>query len=300
MMKFWIVTPSYNHLDFLRLCVASVRDQANGDIEVHHHVQDGGSTDGTRNWLKEYASEISSAALRGGYSFSFDSSEDSGMYDAINKGWSAAPAEADFIAHLNCDEQYLPHALRTIANYFRSHPAVDIALADMLVVDTDGEYICHRRSFMPKRLLSRLCCACMTTTTFQRARVLRERGVMFDSSWKNIGDMVWYNDLHRSGARFGVINEIVAVFADTGENLNLAQSALAERERYASEYLRGFRIFTRICSKYYSVLRYIKDIFIACPATYQIYWDAPSRRSTRKISRPTPLWHRAGPSKSTE
>ena len=46
-MKFWIVTPSYNHLDFLKLAIMSVADQVRSDIQVHHHIQDGNSSDGT-------------------------------------------------------------------------------------------------------------------------------------------------------------------------------------------------------------------------------------------------------------
>ncbi len=292
-MKFWVVTPSYNQKDFLMRCVASVRDQANSLVSVHHHVQDGGSGDGTVEWARQHEQSCSSESGGSRYSFSFVSAADTGMYDAINKGWLAASADVDAIAHLNCDEQYLPGALARIGNYLHIHPRVDVALADMIVIDGAGGYICHRRSIMPRRSLSRLCCVGMTTTTFQRIRVLREFGVKFDPSWTNIGDMVWYNDLHRAGVRFGVCNSLVAAFADTGENLNLAQSALDERERYAREYLRGMRLPTRLCSKYYSLRRYLKDIFIASPTEFSIYWDSTEQREIRPIAKPTPLWHRS-------
>src|SRR5271170_6218687 len=90
-----IVTPSYNMLEFLKLCSASVKDQ---DIPVEHIVMDGGSSDGTKEWLKNNPSIIGV------------SKKDSGMYNALNKAIDMA--EASIIGHLNCDEQYLPGTLK--------------------------------------------------------------------------------------------------------------------------------------------------------------------------------------------
>lgn len=127
-MKFTIITPSFNQLDYLRRCVASVADQATEGmaygaerLEVHHHVQDACSTDGTVEFLKEHQQAVSSALLAisqdeaetpntpaskatdnfrqeivtngngshptpNAYSFSFSSERDNGMYEALNKG----------------------------------------------------------------------------------------------------------------------------------------------------------------------------------------------------------------------
>lgn len=300
-MRFHVVTPSFNQLEFLKRCVASVADQAmQGEahgaerIEVHHHVQDACSTDGTVEYLSEHLAN--SCQLRAdGYSFSFSSEKDEGMYDAINKGWLLARKDVDVVAHLNCDEQYLPGALKTIADYFSSSRDVDVALADMIVVDRDGDYICNRRSLKPYALLSRICCIGMTTTTFQRASVVRDRKVLFDTSWRNIGDMVWYNALHKAGVKYGVCNQLVSLFADTGENLNLTEEAIRERRRYADEYLWGTRAFTRMMSKFYSLRRYLKEFGMESPKEYALYWNTDLEREVRPIKKPTALWHRSGP-----
>lgn len=316
-MKFFVVTPSFNQLPFLKRCVASVRDQASeameqgaGSIAVHHHVQDGGSTDGTGEWLERYMQEVGgqgpedgdlntenltlNTALSG-YTFSYESTPDNGMYDAINRGWGLAGADVDVVAHLNCDEQYLPDALKTIADYFSNHRKADVVLADMIVVDNGGAYICHRRSLKPHSLLSRICCVGMTTTTFQRTSVVRDKKVMFDTSWRNIGDMVWYNALHKAGVRFTVCNELVSAFTDTGVNLNLTEEALRERKRYAEEYLGGTYFLTRLVSKFYSLKRFLKEFYLKPPADYAMYWNDLSEREVRLIDKPTGLWHRKGP-----
>lgn len=291
-MHFHIVTPSYNQLEFLKRNIASVADQVVGSIRIHHHIQDACSSDGTPEWLKEYVAETQSIA---NYQLTFSSESDQGMYDAINRGWLLADDDIDVIAHLNCDEQYLPEALEIIATFFFNHRTADVVLADMIVVDNDGTYICHRRSLKPNALLSRICCVGMTTTTFQRASMVRDRKVLFDTSWRNIGDMVWYNTLHTAGARFAVCNELVSLFTDTGDNLNLTEEAIRERKRYAKEYLWGLRWPTRMMSKMYSLFRYLKDFFLTAPSHYALYWRFLDKREIRKVENTTPLWHRKGP-----
>ena len=112
-MRVSVITPCYNGGAFLPRCCASVADQ--GEALAEHIVADGGSTDGTVEWLKRQRN------LR------WVSEKDRGMYDAINKGFRMAGG--DIVAHLNCDEQYLPGTLAAVADVFARHPGVDIVLA---------------------------------------------------------------------------------------------------------------------------------------------------------------------------
>ena len=87
-------------------------------------MQDACSSDGTAEWLEEYfqyvkKSNSNNDSDTSGYIFNYNSENDGGMYDAINRGWKLAIADADVIAHLNCDEQYLPGALQILQNIFR-------------------------------------------------------------------------------------------------------------------------------------------------------------------------------------
>ena len=173
-MKFWVVTPSYNQLDWLKLCVASVADQASDSVQIYHHVQDACSSDGTAEWLEEYFQYVkeynsNNDSDTSGYIFNYNSENDGGMYDAINRGWKLAIADADVIAHLNCDEQYLPGALQIVAEYFSRNSNKDVVLADMVVVDNNRDYICQHRTLKPYPMISKLWCAGFTATTFQSA-----------------------------------------------------------------------------------------------------------------------------------
>jgi glycosyltransferase involved in cell wall biosynthesis len=301
-MKFWIVTPSYNQLDWLKLCVASVADQATEGkahgaerIEVHHHIQDACSTDGAVDWLRQYEWEVGSGKWEEkypGYSFSFASEADEGMYDAINKGWKLAPDDVDVIAHLNCDEQYLPGALKTIAGFMTAHPKADVVLADMIVVDKNGEYICHRRSLRPYHFVSLFYCAGFTATTFHRASVTREKGVFFDTSWRNVGDKVWYNALHAAKCKFGVVHSLVSVFTDTGENMNWTEEGRGESARYRKEFLMGTSFGGLLFTKINGMRRYLLEFFHHPPRSYMIYDKNCEVRRERSILKSTGLWHK--------
>ena len=291
-MKFWIVTPSYNQLRWLKLCVASVADQATEleePIRVHHHIQDAQSTDGTPEWLAEH---IARQAVTSNYQLTFVSAADEGMYDAINRGWKMASDDVDVIAHLNCDEQYLPGALKTIAEFFTAHQKADVVLADMIVVDNEGAYICHRRSLKPTALTSRFCAGGFTATTFQRASVTRDKGVFFNTSWRNFGDKVWYNALHQAGCRFAVCNEMVSLFSDTGENLNWTDEGLREKRRYEQEFLWGSGVGTMLIARGLGLLRCLKEYTKKSPAEYSLFRGVGSARETFQITSPTGLWHK--------
>ena len=84
-----VVTPSYGYAHYLRDAVDSVAEQR--DITVEHVIQDGGSTDGTVELLRELDDVVDWA-----------SEPDEGQSDALNRGISRARGR--WIAWLNADE----------------------------------------------------------------------------------------------------------------------------------------------------------------------------------------------------
>ncbi|MGN0822117.1 MAG: glycosyltransferase family 2 protein [Akkermansia sp.] len=93
-----VITATYNLVKekreaFFRRSVASVHSQTYADIE--HLVIDGGSEDGTREILEEYAAK--------GW-LQYISEPDRGIYDAMNKGIKRASGK--YIAFLNSDDYW--------------------------------------------------------------------------------------------------------------------------------------------------------------------------------------------------
>jgi glycosyltransferase involved in cell wall biosynthesis len=102
-MDISIVTPVFNSVRWIALCLQSVRHALQGR-NFEHIVVDGGSTDGTLEYLKQ---QKDIRLIPG---------PDKGMYDALNKGMAAARGR--ILGHLNADEQYdragLAHALQKL------------------------------------------------------------------------------------------------------------------------------------------------------------------------------------------
>lgn len=289
-MKFWIVTPSYNQVDWLKRAVASVADQAVDGLEVHHHVQDGASTDGSAEWLKKYEAGHRSGD-RLGYSFSFESAPDDGMYHAINSGWEKAPEEYDFIAYLNCDEQYLPSGLACIALAFQENKGAELVLATNIVVDGDGNYLCHRRAVKPFLWSARLWTASSACSTFMRRSVYFDKGIRFNTRWSIVGDMVWYADMLSAKLSIHISEHIPSVFFDDGNNLAMTPKGIEELNTYRKQCLGWTARFTNRVRQFNTFRRILADLRLAKPKEYWVY-KGGSKRERHVIEKPTNLWKR--------
>jgi glycosyltransferase involved in cell wall biosynthesis len=118
-----IVTPSYNHARFLNTTIDSVLAQNYPNL--HYHVQDGGSEDGTLELLKKRGDRVS-----------WRSERDGGQSHAINLGF--AGVDSDIMAFLNSDDVLLPGTLAYVANFLQARPDVDVVYGHRVFIDRDG------------------------------------------------------------------------------------------------------------------------------------------------------------------
>ncbi len=287
-MKFYIVTPTYNALSWLQRCVRSVADQVGEGVEVHHHVQDGASTDGTPEWLAEWQQALAGAP---GYTFTYESAKDAGMYDAINKAWEKMPPDAAVTAHLNSDEQYLPGALKGVSEVFEAHSDAEIILGTYIIVDADSRYICHRRPVMPARWRSQTVCEIITCSCFHRTEAFIRHGIRFDTNYKALADMVFYRAIVGISPRICVQPELVtSTFTVTGGNL--AWTERSQREWDAEMKALPWYVSRRhgIAYRFNNILRRLTDIRSESPRSYAIYMPHGEDRIERIIKRPTARW----------
>lgn len=214
---FTITTPTRNALPLLRRCVGSVRAQ--GQVSREHFVVDALSEDGTSTWLAaEGVSHISE--------------QDSGMYDAINKGF--ARASGDVLSWLNADEQYLPGTLSAVRRYLSQHPGVDVVFGDFIVVDATGEPLAARRA-LPARRLYLLSGALYTTscTLFFRRRLFDDGLLSFNPAHRYVGDVDLVLRLLEAGATFAHLPIYMGLFTMSDSNLSSHPGAVRElREVY--------------------------------------------------------------------
>ena len=287
-MKFYIVTPTFNALSWLQNCIRSVADQVEEGVEVHHHVQDGGSSDGTPGWLQQWQAEHDGIA---GYTFTYESGKDAGMYDALNKAWEKLSSDADITAHLNSDEQYLPSALKGVAEAFLVRSEAEVLACAFMIIDADGRYICHRRPVQPWRMSSQVVCELNTCACFHRAEAFRRHGIRFDIRYRSIADMVMYREMVNYGVRIAVCRNLFSSsFAVTGGNL--AWTDITQKELLiASEKLPGLLVrASRWMNMLSNIRRRINDWLSASPAGYSIYQNNNMARTAYTINRPTAHW----------
>lgn len=128
-----IVTPSYNQASFIEQTLRSVLDQDYPNLE--YLVQDGNSRDGTVEILRRYGNRL----------HSWESAPDKGQSDAIIKGFSKSTGQ--IMAWLNSDDLLMPGSLRFVAEYFSTHPEVDVIYGHRVVIDENETEV--GRWFLP-------------------------------------------------------------------------------------------------------------------------------------------------------
>lgn len=124
-MKFSIITPCYNCVDYIEECIRSIMNQTYGEYE--HIIVDGGSTDGTIDVIRRY---------EGCYNMRWISEKDEGMYDAINKGFLMA--DGDVYSWLNADDFYMPWALTAVATAMKAHREIKWLTGIPSSMNSDG------------------------------------------------------------------------------------------------------------------------------------------------------------------
>jgi glycosyltransferase involved in cell wall biosynthesis len=118
-----IVMPVLNGIQWLPAAVESVRSQ---DARVELIVCDGGSRDGSREWLERHADDRTQLVFE----------PDAGQSDAIARGFSRA--RGDVWGWLNADDVLLPGALEAACAAFLAHPAAPLVTGQCQLVDEDG------------------------------------------------------------------------------------------------------------------------------------------------------------------
>jgi glycosyltransferase involved in cell wall biosynthesis len=273
-----VVTPSYKQPDWLRLCAASVADQTAPGVEIEHIVHDSLSGPEIAEALKPFPQ------------VKLVSEKDDGMYDAIKRGWDKATG--DIFCWLNCDEQYLPGALKEVAAYFQDHPEVDLLFADVVAIDEAGHYLCSRQVLRPQIYHTWTChLNNLSSSTFFRRRLFRERGFSLDTRWRDAGDAAMIIKMLLAGTRTAVLRRYVSAFMDNGENRGLRPQAIQEHRALAREAPLWVQKLNWLWMILHRLRRLFHGLYCPKPHAYDIYTKAsPQKRVHFEVPHPTFYW----------
>jgi len=122
-MKISIITVTKNDRNNIQSCIDSVQSQ--NYVELEYIIIDGASTDRTLDIIKQNNRKISN----------WISEEDSGIYDAMNKGINMA--SGDIVGFLNSDDMYADtNILKLVAEAFQNSD-IDSCYGDLVYVSKD-------------------------------------------------------------------------------------------------------------------------------------------------------------------
>lgn len=178
-VTFGVVTPTLNAERFLEQTLRSIWGQAGSRVEVDHVIVDGGSGDSTLEITARYPSRT------------VVSTDDQGMYDAINRGMGQVRGE--IVGYINADDEIAPEAFRAVAEAFRRDPRAQWVCGRVEYIDGDGVALGAMSPVLPTlEAYIGIGWNCIPQQTVWARRSFFERVGPFDVSFKNCGDYDWY------------------------------------------------------------------------------------------------------------
>jgi glycosyltransferase involved in cell wall biosynthesis len=197
-----IVTPVFNSVRWIELCLQSVRHALQGQ-SYEHIVVDGGSADGTL----EYLNQQKDIRLIGG--------PDKGMYDALNKGM--ATARGRILGHLNADEQYdragLAHALQKL-----DQTGADAVFGPTIMLDEHLSFLYLFNQITVPRPIDADWHMPVQTCSFLFRRPIWER-CSYPSEYRVVGDHVWFRRQMKLGLKLVSVRNPIGLFAWHGDDI---------------------------------------------------------------------------------
>ena len=282
-MNFSVITPVYNGIHDLPKCIGSVKAQAKNGLGVEHIIQDGKSTDGTVEFLKNYATN--SHSHKQNYTFSYSSKTDNGMYDAINNGWEIS--NGDILSWLNHDEQYLPETLNHVSRIFKTDNSIDVVFGNMIVVKKDGTPIAARREIPLKKIYVKNDFLYAISCTIFFRRTLFDEGILkFNSEYKCAGDLdLMLKILHRN-KKIHFENKYFSLFGVDGNNLSVTGKEIMDKEikQIQKKYGRyNLLLLRKICKIFRMIERFINRCYSNDNLSYEFAKDeVPNYKKIKK------------------
>jgi len=204
-MDFSIVTASYNYGHYIAECLQSVAVQEG--VTFEHLVMDGGSKDDT-------------AAVVGRFPHaSFLQEPDTGMSDAINKGFLRAKGQ--WVIWLNADDRLKPGALKALKEHAGKHPEADVIYGCWDFIDAGGVFL-RRMTLLPfdLRILVQQGCYIGSTACFYRHATTIAEGHLLDIGFGYCMDAEYFVRLASLGKRFVYFPEVLADFRLHDESIS--------------------------------------------------------------------------------
>jgi glycosyltransferase involved in cell wall biosynthesis len=228
-----IVTPVFNSVRWIELCLQSVR-HALKERNYEHIVVDGSSTDGTLEYLKQ---QKDIRLIPG---------PDKGMYDALNKGMTAA--RGHILGHLNADEQYDRAGLDLALEKIKQSGA-DAVFGPTIMLDGQLNFLYLFNQITVPRPIDADWHMPVQTCSFLFRREIWER-CPYPAEYRIVGDHVWFRRQMKLGLNLISVRKPIGIFTwhqdDIAKRIGPHnENALADVNRKTPQ-MRAAKLFFRL------------------------------------------------------
>lgn len=223
-VKFTVVTVMFNAEKVLRKTIDSVLTQE--CMPYEYLIFDGLSTDDSVQIANEYADAFEAK----GVVFHVVSEKDTGIYNAMNKGISAATG--DFISFLNAGDWYEKDALKNIRDFYMEK-SFDLTYGGLHYVHPNGTV---------KDKMSRLDTFPISSRNWNHPSMFLKREIYqkygFDEKFRAYADFDLYLKLRKEKVSVRVIDKVITSFVADGVSTNTNFGMVFKR---AEEKYRAYR-----------------------------------------------------------
>lgn len=215
-VKISVITVCYNSEATIERTIKSVISQSYENIE--YIIVDGKSTDNTHVVLDKYKDHIAVKL----------SEEDSGIYDAMNKGISLS--SGTYILFLNADDYFFsPKTIENMMSVISSDIVSDIFYGNVLMYDNNNSFA---KIWSPGLVSGKL----LYSSTLPHPATIYKRNVFevlgkYDDTYKIAADYEFYVRAFCYGAKFRYLDQLVSVFSYGGVSTSGNYKKLTHDER---------------------------------------------------------------------
>src|SRR6185312_9798624 len=210
--KISVITIVFNNAADIERTMLSVLEQTYVNIE--YIIVDGLSTDGTIDIIKKYEGNLAKLI----------SEKDEGIYDAMNKGLSAATG--DYVLFMNSGDEI--YAKDTVANVFANAEDADIYYGETEMIDSTGKSLGQRRHKAPDVFTWRSFKYGMSVS-HQAIYVKRTIAEPFDRRYHLSADIDWILKAAKKAGKIVNVHQYVAKYLVGGMSKKRHRQSLQER-----------------------------------------------------------------------
>jgi len=245
-----IIIPSYNKAAYISKTLDSILRQSFSSYEII--VQDGGSSDGTYEIVKEYAQKNPGI-------FKIESKRDNGQTNAINLG--IAKARGKIISYINADDVYIRGAFSEVYKKFQNNPNAIWFAGQGKVINKKGKEIAKPTTWYKNFLLFLNSIFCLLITNY----LTQPSVFLTKKAWEKYGPftglpngIVMEYNLWLKLSKISmpkIINKTLSAFRITEGNISSIayMNTLKEDERIVKKYTKNK--FILLSHKFHNLLR---------------------------------------------